>query len=163
MVIDSRTFDAALVACYNTPIRPRRKGNRVDDMHRIYVDHSATTPMSPQVIDAMAPIWTDVFANSESSHTEGQAAADILERVRQTVADLLSCHPTELVFTGSGTEADNLAQIRAALDGQFGRVYVFDRQSGSSLFEGSVDEVRCALDSKCVEDVCAKPREPSVP
>lgn len=85
-----------------------------DNMRRIYVDHSATTPMSPQVIDAMAPMWTEVFANSESSHTEGQAAADILERARQTVADLLSCHPAELVFAGSGTEADNLA-VRGAV------------------------------------------------
>lgn len=114
MIIDGRTFDAALVACYNTSIRPKWKGNMVDDMRRIYVDHSATTPMSPQVMDAMVTIWTEGFANSESSHTEGQAAADILERVRQTVADLLSCHPAELVFTGSGTEADNLAVRGAA-------------------------------------------------
>ena len=81
----------------------------MENARRIYVDHSATTPVAPQVIDAMAPLWNEVFGNSESSHADGQAAAGYLERARQSVADLLNCHPSELVFAGSGTEADNLA------------------------------------------------------
>ena len=75
----------------------------------IYLDHSATTPVDPRVVAAMAPYWSEIFGNSESSHAVGQAAASALEQARQTVADLLGCRPAEIVFTGSGTEADNLA------------------------------------------------------
>lgn len=75
----------------------------------IYLDHSATTPVDPRVVEAMAPYWSGTFGNAESSHAYGRAAADALERARRTVADVLECRPAELVFTGSGTEADNLA------------------------------------------------------
>ena len=75
----------------------------------IYLDHSATTPVDPRVVEAMAPYWNEVFGNSEASHALGQAAASAMERARQTVADVLSCRPSEIIFTGSGTEADNLA------------------------------------------------------
>jgi cysteine desulfurase len=75
----------------------------------IFLDHSATTPVDRRVIEAMSPYWNEVFGNSESSHAYGQAAASALEHARQTAADVLGCHPSELVFTGSGTEADNLA------------------------------------------------------
>ncbi|MEE8391860.1 MAG: cysteine desulfurase family protein [Anaerolineae bacterium] len=75
----------------------------------IYLDHSATTPVDPRVVEAMAPYWSELFGNSESSHAFGQAAANGLEQARQTVADVLACRPAEIVFTGSGTEADNLA------------------------------------------------------
>jgi cysteine desulfurase len=77
--------------------------------HHIYLDHSATTPADPRVVEAMAPYWSERFGNSESSHAFGQAAAGALEQARQTVADVLGCRPSEIVFTGSGTEADNLA------------------------------------------------------
>ncbi len=80
---------------------------------RIYLDHSATTPVDPRVLEAMLPYWSDVFGNTESSHSFGQEAAGALERARQTVADVLGCRLSEIVFTGSGTEADNLA-IRGA-------------------------------------------------
>jgi cysteine desulfurase len=75
----------------------------------VYLDHSATTPVDPRVVEAMAPYWSEIFGNSESSHAFGQAAMNGLEQARQTVADVLGCHPVEIVFTGSGTEADNLA------------------------------------------------------
>jgi len=75
----------------------------------VYLDHSATTPVDPRVVEAMAPYWSKVFGNSESSHALGQDAASGLEQARQTVADVLGCRPAEILFTGSGTEADNLA------------------------------------------------------
>jgi cysteine desulfurase len=78
-------------------------------MDRIYLDHSATTPVDPRVVEAMAPYWSERFGNSESSHAFGQEAASGLEKARQTIADVLGCRPAEIVFTGSGTEADNLA------------------------------------------------------
>jgi cysteine desulfurase len=82
--------------------------------NRIYLDHSATTPVDPRVLEAMAPYWNAVFGNSESSHASGREAANALERARQTVASVLGCRPSEIVFTGSGTEADNLALRGAA-------------------------------------------------
>ena len=75
----------------------------------IYLDHSATTPVDSRVVEAMAPYWSDIFANDESSHAFGQAAASALEGARQTAADVLGCRPSEIVFTASGTESDNLA------------------------------------------------------
>lgn len=82
--------------------------------HHIYLDHSATTPVDSRVVEAMAPYWSDVFANSESSHAFGRAAANALAQAREVVADVLSCRPAEIVFTGSGTEANNLALRGAA-------------------------------------------------
>jgi cysteine desulfurase len=75
----------------------------------IYLDHSATTPVDPRVVEAMAPYWSDVFGNASSVHAVGQEAAVALENARMTAADLLGCRPAEIIFTGSGTEADNLA------------------------------------------------------
>ena len=75
----------------------------------IYMDHSATTPADPRVVESMAPYWTDQFGNPSSSHAWGRGAATALERARQTISDILGCRPVEIVFTGSGTEADNLA------------------------------------------------------
>lgn len=80
----------------------------------IYLDHSATTPVDPRVVEAMGPYWNGVFGNSESSHAFGREAASALGRARQTVATVLDCHLSEVVFTGSGTEADNLALRGAA-------------------------------------------------
>ena len=80
----------------------------------IYLDHSATTPVDPRVVEAMAPYWSTTFGNTESSHVFGRAAAGALEQARQTTATLLDCRPSEIVFTGSGTESDNLALRGAA-------------------------------------------------
>ncbi|MGD9030575.1 MAG: cysteine desulfurase family protein [Anaerolineae bacterium] len=81
---------------------------------RMYLDHSATTPVDPLVVEAMAPYWTDVFGNSESAHAFGVRAATALEGARQTVADVLGCRRSEVIFVGSGSEADNLALRGAA-------------------------------------------------
>jgi cysteine desulfurase len=81
---------------------------------RVYLDHSATTAVDPRVAEAMSLYWNTVFGNSESSHIFGQEAANALEQARQTAADVLDCRPSEIVFAGSGTEADNLALRGAA-------------------------------------------------
>jgi len=75
----------------------------------IYMDYSATTPVDPRVVEAMAPYWSDVFGNTSSVHAWGQAAATALEGARERVARILGCRPSEIVFTASGTEGDNLA------------------------------------------------------
>ena len=78
-------------------------------MKKIYMDHNATTPMHPDVIKAMMPYYEEVFGNPSSIHEFGQEARKALEESREKVARLLGALPEEIVFTGSGTEADNLA------------------------------------------------------
>lgn len=82
-------------------------------MSRIYLDHSATTPLDPRVFEAMAPFLCGSFGNPSSLHREGRAARDAIETARAQVADLIGALPEEIVFTASGTEADNLALIGA--------------------------------------------------
>lgn len=81
---------------------------------RIYLDHSATTPVDRRVVEAMAPYWSEVFGNPSSAHAWGQEAATALEKARAEVAERLGGRASEFVFTGSGTEADNLALRGAA-------------------------------------------------
>jgi len=78
-------------------------------MKRIYMDHSATTPVAPEVMQAMLPYLSDKFGNASSLHSFGQEAAEALEESREKVAKLLGASPEEIVFTSGGTESDNLA------------------------------------------------------
>jgi len=78
-------------------------------MARIYLDYAATTPVHPRVVKEMLPYFTDVFGNPSSAHNYGQEAKKALEKSRIMVAELIGALPEEIVFTGSGTEADNLA------------------------------------------------------
>jgi cysteine desulfurase len=75
----------------------------------IYLDHSATTPVDPRVVEAMAPFWTESYGNPSSVYGLGRRAAAALEDARRTVAAILNCQPAEIVFTSCGTESDNLA------------------------------------------------------
>ena len=74
-----------------------------------YFDHNATTPVSPEVFQAMAPLMTEVFGNASSIHQFGQEARGELDRARRSVAAMLGAKAEEIVFTSGGTEADNLA------------------------------------------------------
>ena len=80
---------------------------------RIYLDHNATTPVAPEVADAMATALRTTFGNPSSLHRHGQQAKTALDEARAAVARLLGAEPTEIVFTSGGSEADNLA-IRGA-------------------------------------------------
>ncbi|MFQ5825087.1 MAG: cysteine desulfurase NifS [bacterium] len=77
--------------------------------NRIYFDHSATTPVEPEVVEAMKPFFNQTFGNASSIHTFGQEAKVSLEEARRQVAGLLGAEPAEIVFTSGGTEADNWA------------------------------------------------------
>jgi cysteine desulfurase len=85
----------------------------LEAMGRIYLDHAATTPPDPRVIEAMLPILTKYWGNPSSIYLEGQEAHRVLDSARKTVADLLGATPKEIVFTSGGTESDNAA-IRGA-------------------------------------------------
>ena len=75
----------------------------------LYLDHAATSPVRPEVLDAMRPYLTGVFGNPSSHHTAGEAAASALEHARARVAKVLGMRSGDVVFTAGGTEANNLA------------------------------------------------------
>ncbi|MGC1614870.1 MAG: cysteine desulfurase family protein [Candidatus Acidiferrum sp.] len=78
-------------------------------MNRVYLDYNATTPVDPQVLDAMLPYFSADFANASSIHTPGQRARAAVETAREQVAALVGARPQEIVFTSGGTESDNHA------------------------------------------------------
>jgi cysteine desulfurase len=78
-------------------------------MMRIYMDHSATTPVAPEVLDAMMPYFNIKYGNASSLHSFGREAREALEESRVTVAGVLKAKPDEIIFTSGGTESDNLA------------------------------------------------------
>ena len=75
----------------------------------IYMDHGASTPVRQEVVEAMLPYWTEHYGNPASAHFFGREAGQGLEKSRRQIADLLNARPTEIVFTGCGSESDNLA------------------------------------------------------
>ncbi len=83
----------------------------------IYLDHAATTPMRPEVWDAMAPFASEAFGNPSGSHGVSRKAKNALEEAREEAASMLGCRPMEIVFTGGGTEADALAIQGRAVGG----------------------------------------------
>src|ERR1700761_296643 len=77
-------------------------------MSRVYLDNNATTPVLPEVFEAMRPFYLEQFGNASSIHHYGQHARAAVEKARASVAALLRARPAEIVFTSGGTEADNL-------------------------------------------------------
>jgi len=78
-------------------------------MHRVYLDNNATTPVLPEVFEAMRPWFGERFGNASSIHHHGQDTRAAVESARESVAELLGCNAPEVVFTSGGTESDNLA------------------------------------------------------
>jgi cysteine desulfurase len=78
-------------------------------MHRIYLDNNATTPVLPEVFAAMQPYFGEQFGNASSIHHHGQHTRAAVEDARESVAALLGCRASEIIFTSGGTESDNLA------------------------------------------------------
>lgn len=78
-------------------------------MKRIYLDNAATTPVSPEVIEAMMPYYVDHFGNPSAQYAEGRHTRLAIENARKQIALCLSTHPSQIIFTSGGTEANNLA------------------------------------------------------
>src|ERR1700744_3867263 len=78
-------------------------------MRRIYMDANATTPLLPEVFEAMRPFWMEHYGNASSIHQQGQYARAAVDQARASIARLLRCRTSEIVFTSGGTESDNLA------------------------------------------------------
>ena len=83
-------------------------------MHKIYLDHNATTPILPEVLDSMLPFYKDKFGNPSSIHSEGRAARVSLDEARERVAELICARSDEIVFTSGGSESNNLAILGVA-------------------------------------------------
>jgi cysteine desulfurase len=81
----------------------------------VYLDHNATTPVRPEVLEAMMPFLTEEYGNASSLHAKGRLARDAVERARESVARLIGASPSEIVFTSGGTESVNSA-IRGVFD-----------------------------------------------
>ena len=78
-------------------------------MRRVYMDHNATTPVHPEVLEAMMPFFRDQFGNASSIHWAGREVKKYLDEARDRVAALMNADPEEIIFTGCGTESDNMA------------------------------------------------------
>jgi cysteine desulfurase len=79
----------------------------VRSARRIYMDANATTPLLPEVVEAMLPYWIEHFGNASSIHQDGQRARTAVDRARETMAEFFNCHDAEVVFNSGGTEGDN--------------------------------------------------------
>ena len=93
-------------------------------MERIYLDHNATTPVLPEVMEAMLPYFSGMYGNASSIHHYGQQARAGVERAREQVAALVNCRPSEVVFTSGGTESDNMAIFGAVHAAEKARKHV---------------------------------------
>src|SRR3954468_14000885 len=106
-------------------------------MRRIYLDHNATAPVHPLVLEAMLPYLSGEYGNASSVHSFGQAARGAVERAREQVAALIGANPAEIVFTSGGTESDN-----AAILGVLGQFAVAQRARPPSVAGGDPEAVR---------------------
>ena len=92
-------------------------------MKRVYLDHNATTPVLPEVLEAMLPYFTTEWGNPSSSYKFGSKLKTVIERAREQVADLIGAHPLEIIFTSCATESNNAA-IHAALKANPGKRHI---------------------------------------
>jgi cysteine desulfurase len=112
-------------------------------MHRVYLDNNATTPVLPEVFEAIRPYFGEQFGNASSIHHHGQQTRAAVEDARESVAALLGCRASEIVFTSGGTEADNLA-----IAGLVG--------AGDHVITSSIEHHAVLLACKHVEEIGAE-------
>ncbi|MGB3904422.1 MAG: aminotransferase class V-fold PLP-dependent enzyme, partial [Anaerolineae bacterium] len=107
-----------------------RRGGLVSERGVIYLDHAATTPVDPRVVEAMLPYFTERYGNASAIHSLGREARQALDQARARVAEVFNCSPKEIVFTSCGTESDNLA-IRG--------VAWMNRERGDHIITSSIE------------------------
>jgi cysteine desulfurase len=81
----------------------------MNDTPAIYLDHAASTPVDPVVVEAMLPYFSQVYGNASGMHRQARASARAIDESRQKIANILGCAPREVIFTACGTESDNIA------------------------------------------------------
>src|SRR3569833_1202670 len=99
----------------------------------IYLDHNATTPLDERVVDIMRPYWRERYGNPSSLHRPGRLARDALDRESEQVAAQVNAHPSQVIFTSSGTEANNFALAVFAFNAARGRLAVSAVEHASLL------------------------------
>src|SRR6266481_5020985 len=125
-------------------------------MNRVYLDHNATTPVEPDVLQAMLPYLSGEFGNAASIHTFGQRARAAVETAREQVAGLIGARPQEIVFTSGGTEADNhaifgVAQALIGVSGAAGNAPVHKHIITTSIEHEAVLNTCQALEKRGLE------------
>src|SRR3954465_6883535 len=125
-------------------------------MRRVYLDNNATTPVLPEVLEAMRPYFGEHFGNASSIHHHGQETRAAVERARESVANLLVCRPAEVVFTSGGTEADNLAIAGLVQDGDHVISSTIEHHavlnSCKRLQERGIEVTYVPVDGRCLVD-----------
>src|ERR1035441_588161 len=123
-------------------------------MRRVYADANATTPLLPEVIEAMRPYWMEHFGNASSIHLHGQQAHTAVDRARETLAEFFNCHAAEVVFNSGGTEGDNTAI--------FGLLHPGDHFITTSIEHSAILEAARRLARHGVETTFLVPHETGV-
>ncbi len=117
---------------------------------RVYMDANATTPLLPEVVEAMRPYWMEHFGNPSSIHLDGQQARTGLDRARETMAEFFNCHEAEVVFNSGGTEGDNTAL--------FGLLHPGDHLITTSIEHSAILQAAQRLAHHGVETTFVAPR-----
>ena len=117
---------------------------------RIYMDANATTPLLPEVVDAMRPYWIEHFGNASSIHLDGQQARKGIDHSRETLAEFFNCHEAEVVFNSGGTEGDNSAL--------FGLLHTGDHLITTSIEHSAVIQAARRLAEKGIETTYVAPQ-----
>lgn len=120
-------------------------------MRRVYMDANATTPLLPEVMEAMRPYWMENFGNASSIHRHGQQAHSAVDKARQTLAEFFNCHDAEVVFNSGGTEGDNTAI--------FGLLHPGDHFITTSIEHSAILEAAKKLAHHGVETTFVAPRK----
>lgn len=118
-------------------------------MEPIYLDHAATTPLDPEVLEAMIPYFTDASANANSAHQLGRRAKVAVEDARESIASILGAEPSEIIFTSGGTESDN-----AAIRGVFETAH---RKGRSQIVTSAIEHHAVIHPAECLKLAGAKP------
>lgn len=116
-------------------------------MKNIYFDYNASTPLAPEVVDAMQPLLHDYYGNPSTLHWAGKPVKELLNRAREQVADLIDCSPSEIIFTSGGSEANNLA-----LKG----FYFRNRNKGNHIITSKIEHPAIVNPCKFLEQTGAK-------
>ncbi|MGB6689914.1 MAG: cysteine desulfurase family protein [Terracidiphilus sp.] len=119
-------------------------------MRRVYMDANATTPLLPEVMEAMRPYWMEHFGNASSIHLHGQQARTAVDRARETLAEFFNCHAAEVVFNSGGTEGDNTAL--------FGLLHPGDHLITTSIEHSAILEAARRLAHRGVETTFVAPQ-----
>jgi len=115
-----------------------------ENKNRIYLDYAATTPVDPEVFEAMKPYFGDDFGNPSSAHQFGQKARQGLDKARAQVAEFFGCKPEEIIFTSGATESNNLA-IKGV---------IYKIQNSKFKIQSLPHVITSQIEHHCVLDTC---------